>query len=248
MQILKKYWWLITLIILAVLISGFVIWANDALGPMPEALDALESDELVAVETGPWLIFTPADKEPTTGFIFYPGGKVDYRSYAPQARDIAEAGYLVIIPEMPLNLAVFGANKADDIIAAYPEIEQWAIGGHSLGGAMSAKYVYDNPNAMDGIAFWAAYPAESNSLADATLSVRSILGNKDGVATPDKIFASEPFLPATTTWVEIDGGNHAQFGWYGDQEGDNPATISREEQQAQTVEATVALLEEMSSP
>jgi len=248
MRILKKYWWLIILIILAVLIGGFVIWANDALGPMPEALDALESDELVSVETDPWLIFTPTDNEPTTGFIFYPGGKVDYHSYAPQARDIAEAGYLVIIPEMPLNLAVFGANKADDIIAAYPEIDKWAIGGHSLGGAMAAKYVYDNPDAMDGITFWAAYPAESNSLSDTAMPVSSIWGNQDGVATPEKIFASEPFLPATTTWVEIDGGNHAQFGWYGDQEGDNPATISREEQQAQTVQATVTLLEAMSSP
>jgi hypothetical protein len=29
--------------------------------------------------------------------------------------------------------------------------------------------------------------------------------------------------------VSIEGGNHAQFGWYGPQEGDNPATISREE-------------------
>ena len=75
MQILKKYWWLIILIILALLIGGFVIWANDALGPMPEALEALESDELVIVETEPWLIFTPTESEPTTGFIFYPGIK-----------------------------------------------------------------------------------------------------------------------------------------------------------------------------
>ncbi|MFN2217904.1 MAG: alpha/beta hydrolase, partial [Anaerolineae bacterium] len=37
-------------------------------------------------------------------------------------------------------------------------------------------------------------------------------------------------------------GNHAQFGWYGAQSGDNPATISHEEQLQETVAATLALL------
>ena len=37
--------------------------------------------------------------------------------------------------------------------------------------------------------------------------------------------------------VEIDGGNHAQFGSYGLQRGDPPAEITPQEQQARTVEA-----------
>jgi hypothetical protein len=60
--------------------------------------------------------------------------------------------------------------------------------------------------------------------------------------TPDKITGSAHFLPADTTYVVIDGGDHAQFGWYGPQAGDNPAEISRDDQQAQTVQATVDLL------
>ena len=243
MKFLKKYWWLIILIILALLSGGFYVWASNASGPMPEALVALESDDLVTVETEPWLIFTPTERVPTTGFIFYPGGKVDYHSYAPQARAIAEEGYLVVIPEMPLNLAVFGANAAEGIVAAYPDIEQWTIGGHSLGGSMAAKYAYDNPGSMAGLVFWASYPADNNDLSSTNISVSSIYGSLDGVALPEQVLAAEPLLPANTTWVEIIGGNHAQFGWYGDQAGDNPATISREEQQAQTVAATVALLE-----
>lgn len=246
MKFLKKYGWLLILIVLFVLglgIGGFYVWASDAPDPMPEAMAALESDELVTVETEPWLIFTPTDETPTTGFIFYPGGKVDYRSYAPQARAIAEAGYLVIIPEMPLNLAVFGANAAADVIAAYPTIEQWAIGGHSLGGSMAAQYVYDNPGQMAGLTFWASYPAGSNDLSSTNIVVNSIYGSSDGVATAEQVLAGNALLPTTTTWVEIEGGNHAQFGWYGEQAGDKPATISREEQQAQTVAATVALLE-----
>ena len=44
-------------------------------------------------------------------------------------------------------------------------------------------------------------------------------------------------------WVEIDGSNHAQFGWYGEQPGDGKATISHLEQQEQIVAATAELLE-----
>jgi hypothetical protein len=58
----------------------------------------------------------------------------------------------------------------------------------------------------------------------------------------EKIAASRPLLPAETRWVTIEGGNHAQFGWYRPQSGDHPATISREAQQREVVAATLALL------
>jgi hypothetical protein len=48
-------------------------------------------------------------------------------------------------------------------------------------------------------------------------------------------------------YVIIEGGNHAQFGDYGPQPGDNQATISRADQQAQTVEAVVKFLEFLES-
>ncbi len=40
----------------------------------------------------------------------------------------------------------------------------------------------------------------------------------------------------------IQGGNHAQFGNYGPQKGEAPATISAEEQQARTVEAVAEFI------
>ena len=94
-------------------------------------------------------------------------------------------------------------------------------------------------------ALWAAYPAANNSLADRALPVVSIYGTRDGLATGGKIDASRPLLPANTRFVAIEGGNHAQFGWYGKQSGDNEATIPREAQQAQIVAATVSLLSEV---
>jgi hypothetical protein len=229
-------------VLLVVALAGAIIWANDAAQPMPEALAALESDSAVTVTQDDWIEFTPAGS-PTTGFIFYPGGRVDARAYAPPARELAEEGFFVAITPMPFNLAIIDPQRADAVIAAHPEIERWVIGGHSLGGATAAIYVNRRPDAVQGIVFWAAYPPDSDSLAARDdLTVASIYGTLDGLATPAKIEATRPLLPASSQMVPIEGGNHAQFGWYGEQAGDNAATISREEQQRQVVAATLATL------
>ena len=221
--------------------GGFLVWANTASQPMPEALTTLQSDALVTVSSdNGWTTFTPAETSPDTGFIFYPGGRVDYRAYAPMARTLAADGTLVVIPPMPLNLAVFGINTADGVIAAHPEIEHWTIGGHSLGGSMAARYVLDHPGSVQGLVLLAAYSDMDISGYD--IAVTSIAGALDGLATADNIASAAALLPPDTVFVTIAGGNHAQFGWYGEQAGDNPATISREEQQAQTIAAIEDLL------
>lgn len=239
--------WRIFLALLGLVMVGalasFVIWGETPAQPMPEALAALESDAQVTINTGEWLVFMPAVSQPDTGLILYPGGRVDPRAYAPIARQVAEQGYLVIIVDMPLNLAVFNPGAAGKVTAAYPEIQHWAIGGHSLGGAMAANYALNHPGQVQGLLLWAAYPASSDDLSSSGLRVASIFGSLDGLATSEKIEASRPLLPAETTWVTIVGGNHAQFGWYGDQAGDNPAAISRSDQQAQVLSATLDLLE-----
>jgi pimeloyl-ACP methyl ester carboxylesterase len=143
---------------------------------------------------------------------------------------------------MPLSLAVFDPGAAGLVMAANPDVLHWAVGGHSLGGAMAANFVFSNPGAADGLILWASYPAASNDLSASGVKVASISGTLDGLSTPAKIAASIPLLPPDTVWTPIEGGNHAGFGWYGVQAGDNPATISREEQQAQVVQATVDFL------
>lgn len=241
MSRLRKWWWL--LLLLPILgAAAFVIWAGTGPAPMPQALAALQPDDRVWVETEPWLIFQPAAEDPTSGLILYPGARVDPRAYAPAARDLAEEGHLVIIVPMPLNLAFFAPDRAAEVMAAFPGIENWAVGGHSLGGAMAANFARGNPLAVRGLVLWAAYPAASDDLSGYQLAASSIYGTRDGLATPDEIDASRPLLPPDTHWIPIEGGNHAQFGWYGPQSGDNEATISREEQQAQIVSATLQLL------
>ena len=245
-----RAWWLLLLIPVLVVV-GYVAWARMQHRPTPEALAALESDARVEVQLphgargGRGLVFRPVGKEPHSALVIYPGGLVDPRAYAPTARAIAAQGYLAVIVPMPLNLAVLGPNRAADVTAVYPEIEHWAVGGHSLGGAMAARYVYRFPSAVEGLVLWAAYPAANDDLSTRALAVASIYGTLDGLATQTKIDASRPLLPPDTQWTAIEGGNHAQFGAYGPQSGDLPATISREAQQERVVAATVALLEKL---
>lgn len=229
------------MVILALAVSGFVVWANNPLAPMPEAMTALESDTSVQVSTeNGWYVFRPVEGQPTTGFIFYPGGRVDARAYAPQVRAIAEQGYLAVITPMPLNLAIFGLNQATDVVKAFPDIQHWAVGGHSLGGAMAARFVQSNPTAVQGLVFWASYP--DIDLSTFSLKAVSIYGTNDAVAQGAGIQNSDVFLPAGTPFIAIQGGNHSGFGWYGLQPGDNEAAVSRADQMAQAVTATTDLL------
>ncbi|MFP4343183.1 MAG: alpha/beta fold hydrolase [Anaerolineales bacterium] len=237
----KNRGWLLLLLI-PLLLVGFVIWASAAAEPLPQALAALESGEAVEVESDPWLTFRPREGEPDVGLILYPGGRVDPRAYAPAARAIAVEGYLVVIVPMPLNLAVLAPERAGEVIAAHPAIDAWAVGGHSLGGSMAARFAYRNPSRVDGLVLWASYPPESADLSEQSLVVASIYGTRDGLASPEEVEAARPLLPPDTTWIAIEGGNHAQFGGYGEQAGDNPATISREEQQRRVIEATLEVL------
>jgi dienelactone hydrolase len=221
----------------------FVAWGLTPLGPAPGALAALESNANVTVlDGGDWIAFTPTGAAPVTGFILYPGGHVDYRSYAPVAQRIAARGYLVAIVRMPLSLAVFGVDRADPVIAAHPTIGHWAIGGHSLGGSMAASYAAKHPDTVEGIAFWASYPASGDDLSATGLKGLSVYGSNDGVLNRETLDATLPLLPNGTVIRVIEGGNHAQFGSYGPQPGDGTATISAEEQQAEAAGLTVGML------
>ena len=229
-------------VVLVVATAGFLVWTQAArYQPFAEASALITAD--VKSPQG-WYVFrsaTPSDR----GFIFYPGGLVDAAAYAPLMKSIADQGITAIITPMPLDLAVFSINQANDVIAAFPEIKTWIIGGHSLGGSMAAQYVKDNPTKVQGVVFMAAYPADNVDLSQLPIKFVTLYGTYDGVAR--NVFKdSLRRLPADTELITIDGGNHAQFGNYGPQAGDGTATISREDQQAQTVEAVIALMQRIS--
>lgn len=229
----------------AIAVFGFILWANATMGPAPEALAALGSDEHVQVGLDRFIVFQPANKKPTMGFVFYPGGRIDYRSYAAPLHKIAAEGYLVILLPVRLNLALFDVNAADRAMAGFPEIRQWVVGGHSLGGVAAAAYAgsvaLEN---LDGVIFWASYPGD-DTLKNTGLKVLSVYGSLD-TDVVDRLKESHANLPQDAEFVVIDGGNHSQFGHYGLQAGDARATITTLEQQKQVVKATVQFLKEIS--
>jgi len=246
---MKRGWRIAAAVLTAVLFMFavvFVLWASDAAPAADAALQAMNSDAQVYVspENG-WVIFFPAENpRPETGFIFYPGGKVDYRAYAPVLKLIAARGYFVAVVPAPLNLAFFDVNAAARVEAAYPEIQNWFVGGHSLGGVAASSYAASHEE-IQGVVFWASYPA-NDSLKTKNIPAVSIFGTNDGLATGDTLDASRDLLLPDTQFVAIEGGNHSQFGSYGFQSGDNEAGVSPEEQWAQIADATVKFFEAVS--
>jgi pimeloyl-ACP methyl ester carboxylesterase len=217
-------------------------WATFARPPLPEAIAALESDDRVTVAYQPWLTFTPQPATHGAGLIFYPGGRIDPRGYAPLMKAIASAGYLVVVPGMPLNMAPFHPGVAGEIIAAHPSVRRWVIGGHSVGGTMAAQYASTYEGEIAGLVIWASYPAESAHLAGAGFPVALIYGSRDPRVNDDSVARRQHLLPRETRYVRIDGGDHHQFGSYEVKPQEHHATIDRTAQHEQIIEATLSLL------
>lgn len=161
------------------------------------------------------------------GLIFYPGAKVEEEAYGPLMEAFAAKQIFCIIVRMPGRLAVLDGNAADDVMKAYPQIDTWYLGGHSLGGAMAAAYAHDKSSRLSGLVLLAAY--STNPLPD-DLPVLSLYGSLDGVLDMDKYREYRGNLPLDTVEYVIEGGNHAGFGWYGEQKGDGEALIDPEVQ------------------
>ncbi|MDO5433946.1 alpha/beta hydrolase [Eubacterium sp.] len=212
--------------------------------PEAAAQQALRGDSHVVVKDGGTIAFEPENQKGETGVIFYPGAFVSPEAYAPLALEIAEQGYPVYIVRMPMNLAVLSPERGSEIMALHPEIENWAAGGHSLGGAMAPELAKTH-NKVKGIFFLAAYPAD-DGIKDSEVQVVSLWGSDDGVADLDKVRTAEALYPETAVMTEIEGGNHAGFADYGAQKGDNQAVILNTEQMHQAAEGVLGLLEKIS--
>ncbi len=184
------------------------------------------------------VVFEPQDA--AVGLIFSPGGKVEHNAYQPLLAALAREGVLCVLVEMPFNLAVFDVNAADGIRDSYPQIKDWYIGGHSLGGSMAASYLADHVDEYEGLILLGSYATAD--LSDTKLDVLSIYGSEDKVLNREKYDKNKSNLPDDFTEVVIDGGCHAYFGMYGAQEGDGTPTISRDEQIRLTVEHIVTTI------
>ncbi len=227
----KKKRWLIPVIAIAVIMAVFFIYTADYYHAGGKAAEALKSDGAVAVsEVGDaWFFDGPSEGK---ALIFYPGAKVEASAYAPLMRRIAEGSADAFLLKVPFNLAFFGTGMAGDIISAY-DYDEWYVGGHSLGGVAASDFASSHGDEVSGLILCAVYPANDVSRT----GVLSVYGSNDTVLNMEKYKESMRLLPADMTETVIEGGNHAQFGDYGEQDGDSPAGISADEQQTLAAEA-----------
>nr|WP_239583482.1 alpha/beta hydrolase [Metabacillus iocasae] len=218
----------------------FVVWSRFDYTPSYELSRLVDEKNVTQKDT--YYVIQPVNQQVKAGYILYPGAKVQPLAYAYYAQQLAKNGYVVAVVNFPFNMAFLSGNRADDVITDFPEVKKWFIGGHSLGGVMAANYAYKNQDNLTGVVFLASYPMNKNDFSSTNMPVLSLYGERDGLTTTSKIEETKKLLPSSTTFVEIEGGNHAQFGLYGEQRGDKKATISAEEQQDRLVRETIKWL------
>lgn len=236
MMKLKKYGIALSLILSAALLAGC---SSD---PMPEALVSLESAE---VHTD-YYLFEAQSPRTDVCYVYYPGGMVDTEAYAPYLAAVAAQGVHAFLLRVSFGLAILDVDAAEHAKLsdfAKNHCQQYVLGGHSLGGIAAADYLQNNPD--DGIVFVASYPPENTVLNEHKKPVMVIYASNDLLATEAEIMGAASNLPASTEFMKIDGGNHSQFGWYGPQNRDGEATISREYQQELLLKYTLQVIDQM---
>lgn len=216
----------LTVIVLVILmVAGFFIYSLDYYRATPDVSQLLDQSSLKVITKENLTVIYPLENDLNKGIVFYPGGKVEDDAYLPLLLKLSEKGYTTVLVGMPLNLAVFNSDGAKGALLLVPEIKEWYLAGHSLGGAMASSYMEKHFDQFKGLILLAAYP-----LNNAPVDTLILFGTNDQVLDQSK-------LEGVKNLVEIVGGNHAYFGNYGEQEGDGNAIISREEQQSFTVES-----------
>lgn len=237
-----KKWIIVAGILLSALIIACAIYLNDYYHAAQAAFAATGSSSMITVETrrDGSLVFRPKDAK--AGLIFYPGGKVEYTAYAPLMQSCAERGILCVLIKMPGNLAVLDQNAADGIPADFPEVADWYIGGHSLGGAMAASYAAEHTENLRALVLLAAY--STKDISNSGLKVLCISGSADGVLDRNKYEKYRKNLPQASMELVIQGGCHSGFGCYGPQDGDGTPSISAQEQIVITADAIAQLINE----
>ena len=227
----------VTVAVVAV-VTAIEIYVNDYYEATETATRAMLGSDLVQVtEEEDNYVFTPVDTEIKGGIIFYPGGKVEETAYAPLMTMLAETGYQVYLVHMPVRLAVLDSGAADDIIEAHSEITDWTMMGHSLGGAMAAYYTSKHTDTIENLVLLAAY--STRDLSDSDVNVYCFYGSEDGVLNLEKFEENRSNLPEDAYIEVIEGGNHADYAYYGAQDGDGLATISREAQQQEVLDVLI---------
>jgi pimeloyl-ACP methyl ester carboxylesterase len=219
----RLFVWLFVIALLGA--AGGLVYAGTPLHGTPASVQAVEDDSAVTLDrTGGAYVLQPASGESTVGLVFYPGGRVHPDAYVASLAPLArQANATVIVPKMPLNLAVLDQGAASPAIDRY-DAEQWLVGGHSLGGVMACRYAANNPDRVDGVLLFASYC--DRDLSGTDLAALTVTGEADTVLDRGDYEANSGNLPPDAVVADLPGVNHTQFGAYRGQSGDTPSGTS----------------------
>lgn len=230
-----------SVLLLAVIVLGLILGCGIYASDYYRAEAVVSFPDSVSVEiTETQAVFAP--ENPVAGLIFYPGGKVEFTAYAPLMAELAQQNILCVLLKMPLNLAVLDVNAAEGIPEQFPEVEDWYLAGHSLGGSMAASFAGKQPGTYEGLILLAAY--STADLTETGMKVCSLYGDRDGVLNREKYQQYRSNLPEDTLELVLEGGNHAGFGSYGPQEGDGASALEAGVQIRWTAEQILTLIRE----
>lgn len=230
----------------------WLIWNMQAHG-VDDSL--LESSSAVTVTVhSDMTIFEPVDVDPAApALVFLPGGGVDPHAYVPLVRRIAETGVPVALVRLLWRMAFSESAQAEAwsrVLRARTRLGETrpvVLAGHSRGAALTGTFASSHGSALSALIMIGTTHPRDHDLSRLTIPVLKIAATRDCVADLEASQANAHNLPSSTEWVVIEGGNHTQFGYYGSQLGDCPATISRQDQQDQTLEAILPWLAGSSS-
>ena len=206
-------------------------------GPFPESRGAtsgylLEAgDNLFQLDLGSGVlgILTSLTAPESLSALFVSHWHYDHTADIPVLMyRLAEEGFVCVLPRMPENLAILSESAASAIPEKVPQIKEWYLAGHSLGGVAASKYIGEHADEYAGMIFCASYTL--TDLSESGLRVLSIYGTEDKVMNRGKYAECMSNLPDETETFLIEGGCHSYFGCYGIQEGDGNPTITNEEQ------------------
>jgi pimeloyl-ACP methyl ester carboxylesterase len=195
----------------------------------------VSTSEMLVTESDMYVRFQPAAAA-KKALMILPGCPADPHAYAPLARQVAEQGVLSVIVKVPYRCAPLASHQAllrqriAGVIDSCFDCA-WTLAGHSRGARHALEIARALPKGrLASLILIASTHPREESYASLEMPVLKILASEDGVAPLNDALALRDLLPAASRWEVIDGGNHAQFGYYGYQLWDKPATITREQQ------------------
>jgi dienelactone hydrolase len=128
---------------------------------------------------------------------------------------------------------VLAPGRAERLIDRYAGATTVVIGGHSLGGAMAARFANRLPGRVDGLVLMGAFSAQGDDLSGADLEALVLAAEHDGLATLEEVRQGLSRVPVGTQLTVVHGAVHAFFGRYGPQRGDGVPTVERSAAEAQ---------------